>query len=137
MRLLNTLAAATLSLASAITLPSFAAPMSSPNGGETLVIQVQGCHRDVERHYVPEFGRRAWHYHRGRSCRPVHVASPTPGPGPGPRDCHRNAERHYVPGYGRILHRHRRDCSIRILRPHDRFRDDYCVRIGPLIYCEN
>jgi hypothetical protein len=137
MRLLNTLAAATLSIASAITLPSFAAPMSAPDGGETLITQVRGCHRDVERHYVPEIGRSAWHYHRGRSCRPEIVSRPRPGPGPGPRDCHRNAERHFVPGYGRVLHRHRRDCSIRILRQRDRYREGSCVQIGPVIYCEN
>ncbi len=135
MRILNTLAAATLSIASAITLPSFAAPMSAPDSGETLITQVRGCHRDVRRHFVPEYGRSTWHFHRSRSCRPVRVSRPDRGPGL--RDCHRNAERHYVPGYGRVLHRHRRDCSVRILRQGDRFREDTCVRIGPVIYCEN
>ena len=135
MRLLNTIAAATLSIASAITLPSLAAPMTAPNSGETLVTQVRGCHSDVQRHYVPEYGRSAWHFHRGRSCRPEIVRGPRPDPRP--RDCHRNAERHFVPGYGNVLHRHRRDCSIRILRPRDHYRDDVCVRIGPVIYCEN
>lgn len=135
MRLLNTLAAATLSIASAIALPSFAAPMLAPDSGETLATQVRGCHSDIQRHYVPEIGGSAWHYHRGRRCRPEIVSRPRPDSGP--RDCHRNAERHFVPGYGRVLHRHRRDCSIRILRRDDRYREGACVRIGPVIYCDN
>lgn len=141
MRLMRTIAAATLAAASAITMPAFGSPAGAPVTDGNLVEQVRGCHRDVERHFVPEFGRSAWHYHRGSRCRPVLVDRPGPGPDPFPgprpgRDCHSDARRHFVPGYGNVLHRHRRDCSVRILRRGDHYNPDFCVRIGPIIYCD-
>ncbi len=35
-------------------------------------ILVLGCHRDWERHWVPQWGAVRWHRHVGRFCRPVH-----------------------------------------------------------------
>lgn len=137
MRLLRTIAAVTLAAASAITMPAFGSPSGAPVVDGSLVEQVRGCHRDVERHFVPEFGRRALHRHQGPRCRPVLVDGPGPLPGPRPgRDCHNDARRHFVPGYGNVLHRHRRDCSVRVLRRGSSFRPDACIRIGPVIYCE-
>lgn len=100
--------------------------------GESLVVQVRGCHRNVRRHYVPEVGRTLSHFHRGRNCRPIRVASPGRG------DCHRNVRRHYLPQYGgSVVHRHvGPNCRIRTLRRYDRGGDDFCVHIGPIRYCE-
>lgn len=104
------------------------APGSQPSS-ETLVTPVRGCHSDVRRHYVPEFGRTVTHRHL-RNCRPVRVD------GGGSRDCHRDARRHFVPGYGRVVHRHvGPNCRIRILRRWDGPGGRECVRIGPIRYC--
>lgn len=107
----------------------FAAPAAKPSG-QTLVVPVRGCHSDVRRHYVPEFGRTATHRHR-RNCRPVRVDRDRDR-----RDCHRNARRHFVPGHGRIVHRHvGPNCRVRVLRRYDRGGRN-CVRLGPIRYCE-
>ena len=132
MRTLRLIAAATLSIASSFTIPSFAAPVITPDSGQGLVTQVSGCHRNVRRHYVPEFGRTVPHVHQGPRCRPERAYAVEPPR----RDCHRDARRHFVPGYGRVLHRHRRDCSVRILRRSSEYRGDNCVRMGPVVYCE-
>lgn len=108
------LAAATLTMA-----PVSAAPIGpGPLASDGLVVQVRGCHRDVERHYVPEIGRRAWHMHRGPNCRPVVVHRPGVGPGPAMRDCHRDVRRHFLPEAGRrVLHRHvGPNCAVRVIR---------------------
>jgi hypothetical protein len=144
MRLSRTIAAIALSVATIFTLPASATSLgASPTLSEGLVTQVRGCHRDVERHYVPEFGRRAWHYHRGSRCRPVRVDGPGsvigPGPGPGPRDCHRDARRHFLPEYGRsVVHRHvGGSCRVRVLRRSQSFQGGgACVTIGPVTFCD-
>jgi hypothetical protein len=93
------------------------------------VIPVGGCHADVRRHYVREFGRTVTHHHQ-RNCRPVRADAG------GRRDCHRDARRHFVPGYGRVVHRHvGSNCRIRILRRYDNGGRN-CVQIGPTRYCE-
>ncbi|GLS32154.1 hypothetical protein SAMN04488498_10698 [Mesorhizobium albiziae] len=121
----------------ATTAPAIAAPLNpSPAYDANLVVQVRGCHRDVERHYVPEFGRPAWHYHRP-NCRPVQV--PPPGAGVGVRDCHRDVRRHFVPGYGRVTHRHvGPNCRVRVYSQFNpgRPRPANCIQIGPVRYCE-
>ncbi len=143
MRLSRTIAAIALSVASIVTLPASAAPLgASPTLSDGLVTQVRGCHRDVERHFVPEFGRRAWHYHRGSRCRPVEVDRPGSGPGfipgPGPRDCHREARRHFLPEYGgSVVHRHvGGSCRVRILRRSESFRPGACISVGPVTFCD-
>jgi hypothetical protein len=144
MRLSSTIAAIALSVASVFTSPASAAPLGvSPSLSDGLITQVRGCHRDVERHYVPEFGRRAWHYHRGRNCRPVRVDAPGGGPGvipggPGRRDCHRDARRHYLPEYGgSVVHRHvGGSCRVRVLRRSGTFRPGACISIGPVTFCD-
>ena len=109
MRIPRFIAALALSAASALPLPASAGQLSqSPALSDGLIVNVGGCHRDVERHYVPEWGRRAWHYHRRSSCRPRRADAPgfIPGP-PRPVDCHRDARRHYLPEYGgSVVHRH-------------------------------
>jgi hypothetical protein len=131
MSLLRIASAACLAASFAFVSPSGAAPFAAPAiqpSGENLVVPVRGCHADVRRHYVPEFGRTVTHRHR-RDCRPVRVDS-------GPRDCHREARRHYVPGYGRVVHRHvGPNCRVRILRRWDGPGGRDCVRIGPIRYC--
>ncbi|QPC88410.1 hypothetical protein GA830_17850 [Mesorhizobium sp. NBSH29] len=81
--------------------PALAAPVvPSPAYDAGLVVQVRGCHSNVQRHRVREFGRTLSHRHL-RNCRPVRV---TPAR---PRDCHRDVRRHQIPGYrGRVVHRH-------------------------------
>ena len=121
--------AASLSFISPAGAAPFAAPGAQPSG-PNLVVPVRGCHSDVRRHYVPEFGRTATHRHR-RDCRPVRVDRDRDR-----RDCHRDARRHYVPGYGRVVHRHvGSNCRVRVLRRYDRGGRD-CIRIGPIRYCE-
>jgi hypothetical protein len=140
MRLSRTIAAIALSVASTLTLPAGAAPLgASPALSDGLVTQVRGCHRDVQRHYVPEFDRRAWHYHRGSRCRPVRADGPgSVGPGPDFRDCHREARRHYLPEYGgSVVHRHvGGSCRVRVLRRSDSFRPGACLTIGPVTFCD-
>ncbi|MFH1795110.1 MAG: hypothetical protein ABIK36_16125 [Pseudomonadota bacterium] len=140
MRIPRFLAALALLAASALSLPASAGQLSqSPALSDGLIVNVGGCHRDVERHYVPEYGRRAWHYHRGSSCRPRRVEGPgfIPGP-PRPVDCHRDARRHYLPEYGeRVVHRHVGDsCRVRILRRAETFRPGACVTVGPITFCD-
>jgi hypothetical protein len=112
--------------------PAGAAPLVSPDAqpaAQGMVVPVRGCHADVRRHYVPEYGRTVTHRHR-RDCRPVRVD------GGGGRDCHRDARRHFVPGYGRVVHRHvGPNCRVRVLRRYDRGGRN-CVQIGPIRYCE-
>jgi hypothetical protein len=143
MRLSRTIFAIALSAASIFTLPASAAPLgTSPTLSDGLVTQVRGCHREVERHFVPEYDRRAWHYHRSRSCRPVRVDGPDGGPGfipggPGLGDCHREARRHFVPGYGSVVHRHvGGSCRVRVLRRSQTFREGACVSLGPVTFCD-
>ncbi len=127
-----------LTLATALTAPAQAAPSSrAPALSEGLVVKVSGCHRDVERHFVPEFDRRAWHVHRGSNCRPVRVDQPDPDPVV-PRDCHRDARRHYLPEYGdSVWHRHVGDsCRIRIIRRSDSAGPGACIRVGPVTVCD-
>lgn len=70
---------------------------------------VGGCHRDVQRHYVPTFRDTVRHRHLPGDCRPVPVRETI-----APLDCHRDARRHFVPGIGVVLHRHvGQDCTIR------------------------
>lgn len=120
--------------------PASAVPLAAaPEAGDGIVIQVGGCHRDVERHFVPEFGRRAWHYHRGSSCRPIEVDPPAP---PSPADCHRDVQRHFVPEYGRrITHRHvGPSCRIQVFEevpPGGRPPSGICVSIGGVTFCVN
>ena len=132
MNLIRIASAACLAASFAFMSPAGAAPFAAPGAqpsGTNLVVPVRGCHSDVRRHYVPEFGRTVTHRHR-RNCRPVRIS------GDGPRDCHRNARRHFVPGYGRVVHRHvGRNCRVRVLRRYDRGGRN-CIRIGPIRYCE-
>jgi hypothetical protein len=85
--------------------PASALPLGSqPANDGVPLVQVSGCHRDVEFHWVPELGRSAWHYHRGSSCRPIEVDPPAP---PVSVDCHRDVQRHYLPEFDRrVTHRH-------------------------------
>ena len=123
--------AASFSLMSPVGAAPLAAPDAQPTA-QTMVVPVGGCHADVRRHYVPEYGRTATHRHR-RDCRPVRDDN---GWGGGGRDCHREARRHYVPGYGRVVHRHvGSNCRVRVLRRHDHGGRN-CVQIGPIRYCE-
>jgi hypothetical protein len=143
MRLIKTINAALITLGVCLAVPAGAAPAGSiPQSaipeGNNLVIQVQqDCHRDVRRHYLPRYGERVWHYHRP-SCRVVVVDPPRDER---PRDCHRDVRRHYIPEYGRqVTHRHvGESCRVRELRRTD---GNYgnggsCIRIGPILYCEN
>lgn len=135
MKLLSLASAACLAASLAFIAPAGAAPAVNPGvkSPASLVVPVRGCHSDVRRHYVPEFGRTVPHRH-ARDCRPVRAN--TGGPGAGPRDCHRDARRHYVPGIGRVVHRHvGPDCRVRVLRRYDRGGRN-CVHIGPIRYCE-
>ena len=133
MKLFRFASAACLAASLSFISPAGAAPFASPGAqpsGPNLVVPVRGCHSDVRRHYVPEFGRTATHRHR-RDCRPVRVDRDRDR-----RDCHRDARRHYVPGYGRVVHRHvGSNCRVRVLRRYDRGGRN-CIRIGPIRYCE-
>lgn len=134
MRILKTFSACAIALATSLSFPAFAAPAGAPVSHGGMVEQVRGCHRDVQRHFAPELGGTTWHFHRGNRCRAVRADRPRPSR---PRDCHSDARRHFVPGYGNVLHRHRANCSVRVLRRGDRYRPDTCVRVGPLVYCED
>lgn len=114
---------------------SSAAPRPAEPGVAGLpVVQARGCHRDPQRHFVPEWGIRAWHYHRGPNCRPVEVEIEPP------RDCHRDVQSHYLPEYGaKVPHRHvGPGCDVRILKPGEPGGpgSGFCVQIGPIRYCE-
>lgn len=132
MNLFRLASAACLAASFAFVSPAGAAPLAAPGvqpSGQNLVVPVRGCHSDVRRHYVPQFGRTATHRHR-RDCRPVRVD------GGDRRDCHRDARRHFVPGYGRVLHRHvGPNCRVRVLRRWDGPGGRDCVRVGPVRYC--
>ncbi|MEW9836755.1 hypothetical protein [Mesorhizobium marinum] len=130
MNLLRLAWAAFVAAGFAFVAPAGAAPLPATQpSGQTLVVPVRGCHSDVRRHYVPEYGRTVTHRHR-RDCRPVRVD------GNGSRDCHRDARRHFVPGYGRVLHRHvGPDCRVRVLRRWDGPGGRECAFIGPVRYC--
>ncbi len=121
--------------ASAMQLPA------APSAGKDMLVQVGGCHREPERHYVPEFGRRAWHYHRGNNCRPIEVPPPAPPPPPQYEDCHRDVQRHFVPEYGRRLtHRHvGPSCRIQVFEEvaPGRPPSGFCVTIGGASFCVN
>lgn len=126
------LAAATLF---AITLSAHSMPaLDRPEEVGLPVVQVGGCHREPQRHFVPEWDFRAWHRHRGPNCRPVEVEVEQP------RDCHRDVQTHYLPEYqARIPHRHAGpDCRVRVLTPGQPGGpgSGFCVQIGPIRYCE-
>ena len=127
-------AVAALAAATLATMQAYAAPVPSPVATDGLTIQVRGCHERVERHYVPEFGYRAWHFHRGRRCRPIEVDRPEPV-----RDCHRDVRRHFVPGIGSVVHRHRGpDCRVQVLRRYERPRSPgACVTFEGFSFCSN
>ena len=55
--------AASFSLMSPVGAAPLAAPDAQPTA-QTMVVPVGGCHADVRRHYVPEYGRTATHRHR-------------------------------------------------------------------------
>ncbi len=132
MKIPSLVSAALFSAVVAFVSPGMAAPLGTmdalPKAGAPVTL-VSGCHSDVRRHYVPEFGRSVSHRHQ-RNCRPVRVN------GNNARDCHRDARRHFVPGYGRVVHRHvGSSCRVRILHRYDRGGRN-CVQIGPIRYCE-
>ena len=82
----------------------------APAAGESLVVQVRGCHADTRRHFVPEFGLRIWHFHN-RRCRPIRA-----GGGPAIRDCHRDVRLHRIRGV-LVWHRHvGPNCAVRVVR---------------------
>ncbi|MER2533750.1 MAG: hypothetical protein ABTQ31_01130 [Rhizobiaceae bacterium] len=119
--------------------PAGAAPAIDPPSAEPLpLVNVGGCHSDVRRHYVPEFGRTEWHRHRQPGCRPVRADPPSQA---APRDCHRDVRRHYLPQYGRsVAHRHvGESCRARVYREYSgRPRPDRsCVQLGPIYFCED
>lgn len=89
-----------------------AQPLSrhAPAEGPAILL-AGGCHSDVRRHFVPEFGRTLPHFHRG-DCSPVRAGSATV-----PADCHRDAREHWIPGMGLVYHRHVGDsCQVRVIR---------------------
>lgn len=138
MKLMRAFSAFCLAAGMAATAPVIAAPVNvAPSHDAGLVVQVRGCHSNVQRHFVPEFGRTVWHFHR-RNCRPVRADRPGAGGGGG-RDCHRDVRRHFVPGYGRVTHRHvGPNCRVRVYRQYNpgRPRPANCIQIGPVRYCE-
>jgi hypothetical protein len=134
MNFLRIASAVVLTAGMAFVSPAGAAPVGpsgmQPSSQQGLVTKVGGCHSDVRRHYVPEFGRSTEHRHL-RNCRPVRVEERGRD-----RDCHREARRHYVPGIGSVVHRHvGPNCRVRVLRRYDSGGRD-CVQIGPIRYCE-
>lgn len=95
-------------LALAIAAP-FGHGAPAPQPPEAAVIPASGCHRDVQRHYVPEFRDTLRHRHLPGDCRPVPARETI-----APLDCHRDSRRHFVPGLGVVQHRHvGKDCTIR------------------------
>ncbi|MDP3896199.1 MAG: hypothetical protein Q8Q62_05950 [Mesorhizobium sp.] len=138
MRQIRVIAAALFAAATFVTGPAAAQP-TAPVSADGLVLKVSGCHRDVQRHYVPEFDRRAWHYHAGSRCRPIEVDRPGFVPEePVYRDCHRDVQRHFLREYGRsVVHRHvGPDCRVRELRQSTSPRPGFCVQVGPLTFCD-
>lgn len=125
--------AVVLALAGAAEPSAAAPPRPTDESGRHEIRLASECHGDVERHFVPEFRRRAWHYHRQPDCRPVETSPPRPD------DCHRDVQRHHVPELsGRITHRHvGDDCRMEIFQPFAPGLppSKECVQIGPLRYC--
>ncbi|WP_442582669.1 hypothetical protein ACSBOB_12275 [Mesorhizobium sp. ASY16-5R] len=81
-----------------------------PDTGEPAVIPAGGCHADVRRHYVPEYGRPVRHYHN-RDCFPIRAS----GGGAVIADCHRDVRLHRIRGV-QVWHRHvGRDCAVRVV----------------------
>lgn len=113
-------------------------PAPVVEGGNLVVNVAIDCHTDVRRHYLPEYDRRVWHRHRPQSCR---VILADPDFNDGPRDCHRDVRRHYLPEYGRsVYHKHVGErCRIRVYNPYQGNRPSRpdCVKLGPLLLCEN
>jgi hypothetical protein len=115
-----------------------AMPQTQAVEGNALIQKVQvDCHRDVRRHYLPEYGRRVWHRHRQSNCR---VILADPDFDERPRDCHRDVRRHYLPQYGRsVYHKHvGESCRIRIYNPYQGSGPGgpSCVKIGIVTLCE-
>lgn len=97
-----------IALATALAAPFATADPALPRPGAPLVL-AGGCHRDVQRHHVPEFRDTLRHRHAGGDCRPLPARERI-----APLDCHRDVRRHFVPGLGVVLHRHvGQDCTIR------------------------
>lgn len=85
------------------------AVLPTPDAGGPYILQAGGCHADVRRHYVPEYGRPVTHYH-DRRCLPVRA-----GDAPVLRDCHRDVRQHRIRGE-LVWHRHvGPNCAVRIV----------------------
>lgn len=112
-----------LTLATATAASAASAPPPAGIAAPPLIL-AHGCHADVRSGFVPEFGGRARHYHRGPNCRPV-VAEERrrDGPPPGFRRDGRRDGRDFRGGPPR------RDGP-----PPPRRRN--CVRVGPVEVCE-
>lgn len=125
---------AALLLGSLYANPASALPVGDRAAAENgLVVQVRGCHADVQRHFVPEYGRTMYHRHRRPDCRPIPVQPPQA------RDCHREVRRHFLPRYGNVPHRHiGPNCRVKIFSRYDPYRPrpGSCIQIGPIRYCE-
>jgi len=103
--------------------------LPASEGATGALLLVHGCHPDVRRGYVPEFGGRALHYHRGPRCRPVIAdGGRRGGPPPGARWDRRRDGRDFRGG------RDFRDGPRRRDGPPPRRRN--CVRVGPVEVCE-
>lgn len=133
MNFLKSFAAALLAAGLGYGGPAEAMPATGlPQIDGGLVVQVRGCHADIQRHFVPEFGRTMYHRHRRPDCRPIPVQQQI-------RDCHRDVRRHVLPRYGNVPHRHiGPDCRARIYSRYNpqRPRPGSCIQIGPIRYCE-
>jgi hypothetical protein len=101
------------------------------------IVQVQDedCHERTRRHFLPEYGRRVLHHHRGRNCRVV-IDEDFQDEEPDRSDCHREPQRHYLEEYGRrVWHTHRgRSCRVQILQ-EQREQQRGCFRAGPIWVC--
>lgn len=142
MQLFKTVNAAVIALGLGMAGQAGAMPQTAaPADGGDLVIKVQqDCHRDVRRHYLPEYGARVWHYHRQSNCRAVRADPRDDDDDHQPRDCHRDVRRHYIPEYGRqVTHSHvGQSCRVKEYRRHSgNGGGGSCITIGPIQYCEN
>jgi hypothetical protein len=141
MKSIRAVSAALIALGIGMAGPASAMPQTPAAKGDDLVTKVQvDCHKDVRRHYVPEYGRRVWHRHRQSTCRVV-IVDREDDYEDRPRDCHRDVRRHYLPEYGRsVYHKHVGErCRIRVYNQYQGSgpgRQD-CVRLGPITLCEN
>ncbi|WP_269930612.1 hypothetical protein [Aminobacter sp. HY435] len=133
MKILKSLGAALLA-AGLFGGPASAMPAGDlPQLDDSLVVQVRACHGDVQRHFVPEYGRTMYHRHRRPDCHPIPVQPPQA------RDCHREVRRHYLPRYGNVPHRHiGTNCRVKVYNRYDPYRPrpGACIQIGPIRYCE-